>query len=210
MPVPDRPAEQARSGPDRGPAAWPRSRPPARARRWRRSCDRQRTPRRRTRRHSPWWRCESNRECSAMADHEATRNPFTMLSARQVYDNPWITVVEHQVLSPRGRPGIYGVVKFKNQAVGVIPYEGGKLWLVGQYRVPLGAYSWEIPEGGSPHGEDPVEGARRELREETGLEAQTLEPIVEMHLSNSVSDEWGVVYLARGITAGAAEPEHTE
>lgn len=145
-----------------------------------------------------------------MAEHDETRNPFTMLSARQVYDNPWITVVEHQVLSPRGRPGIYGVVKFKNQAVGVIPYDGGKIWLVGQYRVPLGAYSWEIPEGGSPHGEDPVEGARRELREETGLEARTLEPIVEMHLSNSVSDEWGVVYLARGITAGPAQPEHTE
>jgi len=146
----------------------------------------------------------------AMAELDENRNPFTMLSARQVYDNPWITVVEHQVLSPLGRPGIYGVVKFKNQAVGVIPYHDGKVWLVGQYRVPLGAYSWEIPEGGSPYGEDPVEGARRELREETGLEARTLEPIVEMHLSNSVSDEWGVVYLARGITAGAAEPEHTE
>lgn len=141
---------------------------------------------------------------------DETRNPFTMLSARQVYDNPWISVVEHQVLSPQGRPGIYGVVKFKNQAVGVIPYQDGKIWLVGQYRVPLGAYSWEIPEGGAPYGEDPVEGARRELREETGLEAASFQPLVQIHLSNSVSDEWGIVYLATGLTAGAAEPEHTE
>lgn len=143
-----------------------------------------------------------------MADE--ARNPFTMLSARQVYDNPWISVVEHQVISPAGRPGIYGVVKFKNQAVGVIPYQDGKIWLVGQYRVPLGAYSWEIPEGGAPHGEDPMEGARRELREETGLEAASFEPLVRIHLSNSVSDEWGIVYLARGLSPGPAEPEHTE
>jgi len=145
-----------------------------------------------------------------MAEPDESENPFTMLSARQVYDNPWITVVEHQVLSPRGKPGIYGVVKFKNRAVGVIPYADGKIWLVGQYRVPLGAYSWEIPEGGAPPGEDPVEAARRELREETGLEAESLEPLVEMHLSNSVSDEWGIVYLARGLAAGNADPEHTE
>src|SRR4051794_30317913 len=141
---------------------------------------------------------------------DESRNPFTMLSARAVYDNRWISVVEHQVLTPRGTPGIYGVVKFKNRAVGVIPYHQGKIWLVGQYRVPLGSYSWEIPEGGCPAGEDLIEGARRELREETGLEARTIEPLVQMHLSNSVSDEWGIVYLARGITAGAAAPEETE
>jgi 8-oxo-dGTP pyrophosphatase MutT (NUDIX family) len=142
---------------------------------------------------------------------DEARNPFTMLSARPVYENRWISVVEHQVLTPRGTPGIYGVVQFKNRAVGVIPYRDGKIWLVGQYRVPLGQYSWEIPEGGVPRGEDLIEGARRELREETGLEARLIEPLVEMHLSNSVSDEWGIVYLAREISdAGPAQPEETE
>ena len=82
--------------------------------------------------------------------------------------------------------------------------------MVGQYRFPLDLYSWEIPEGGGPHGEDPLDCAKRELAEETGLVAVHYEPIVEMHLSNSVSDEWAIVYLATGLTQGQAHPEEEE
>jgi hypothetical protein len=97
-------------------------------------------------------------------------NPWTTLSSRPVYDNPWIRVREDQVLRPDGLPGIYGVVQFKNRAVGVLPIDGeGRIWLVGQYRYPLKAYSWEIPEGGSGPSETPEATAHRELREETGL-----------------------------------------
>lgn len=138
------------------------------------------------------------------------RNPFTVHASRPVYDNPWITVTEHQITTPAGTPGIYGVVHFKNRAVGVIPYEDGKIWLVGQHRFPLDCYSWEIPEGGAPAGEELVDCAHRELREETGLEAASLERLLEMHLSNSVSDEYAVVFLARGLTRGPAAPEETE
>lgn len=138
------------------------------------------------------------------------RNPFKVLSTRPVYDNPWISVAEHQVLNPKGRPGIYGVVHFKNRAVGVIPYENGQIWLVGQYRFPLSQYSWEIPEGGSPDSEDLAETAKRELKEETGLEAESIKPILEMHLSNSVSDEYAIIFLAQGLRAGDASPEDTE
>ncbi|MDX1905427.1 MAG: NUDIX hydrolase [Bacteroidia bacterium] len=138
------------------------------------------------------------------------QNPWTTLSSRVVYDNPWIRVTEHQVLNPAGNPGIYGTVHFHGDAIGVVPYENGYVWMVGQFRYPLNQYSWEIPEGGSPPGEDPAATAHRELLEETGLRAETLTPLLEMHLSNAVSDEWGRVYLATGLTQAEATPEETE
>src|SRR4051794_4699262 len=124
-------------------------------------------------------------------------NPWTTLGSRPIYENPWIAVREDQILRPDGQPGIYGVVHFKNRAVGVLPVDDqGWIWLVGQYRYTLGRYSWEIPEGGGS-GDEPVEEtARRELREETGLSAGRLEPLAVVHLSNSVSDE--VAYIFRG------------
>ncbi len=138
------------------------------------------------------------------------RNPFEVHTRREVYDNAWIRVTEAKVTRPDGKPGIYGVVHFKNRAVGVIPYEMGTIWLVGQHRFPLDRYSWEIPEGGSPAHESLEESARRELAEETGFRAVRLEKLVEMHLSNSITDEYGVVFLARGLTRGEAQPEGTE
>jgi len=137
-------------------------------------------------------------------------NPWKTLEEKLIYHNPWIRVTEYQVLNPSGNPGIYGVVSYQNQAVGVVPYEAGYIWMVGQYRYPLKRYSWEIPEGGGPLGEPTMETAMRELLEETGLSASHYEPLLEMHLSNSVSDEWGIVYLATGLTQGKAAPEETE
>jgi 8-oxo-dGTP pyrophosphatase MutT (NUDIX family) len=144
--------------------------------------------------------------------HDPDRsNPWKTLSSRVVYDNPWIRVREDHVLRPDGLPGIYGVVHFKNRAVGVLPVEDdGAIWLVGQYRYPLEAYSWEIPEGGCPDQEDPRETALRELREETGLAAGRLELVATAHLSNSASDEIGYVFRATGLLPGKAAPEGTE
>jgi ADP-ribose pyrophosphatase len=138
-------------------------------------------------------------------------NPWTTLERKEVYDNNWINVNEHQVLNPSGGPGIYGVVHFKNTAIGVLPLdEDNNTWLVGQYRYPMQAYSWEIPEGGGALGVDPLIGAKRELLEETGLVATDWTEIQRMYLSNSVSDEMAVVYVARGLTMTEAEPEETE
>lgn len=127
-----------------------------------------------------------------------------------MYENDWIRVREDRVARPDGEPGIYGVVHYKNIAVGVLPVEDGHTYLVGQYRYPLEQYSWEIPEGGCPAGEEPLEAARRELREETGFEAGRWRRLGESHLSNSVSDERAVWFLARGLTPGERQPEGTE
>ena len=140
-----------------------------------------------------------------------TANPWTILLTRPVYENRWIRVVEHEVLNPAGKPGIYGVVHLQNLATGVIPIdEDGCTTLVGQYRFPLKAYSWEIPEGGGDPGVDPLESARRELAEETGLIAREWLPILRMHLSNSVTDETAYCFLAWDLEQGIARPEDTE
>jgi ADP-ribose pyrophosphatase len=139
------------------------------------------------------------------------KNPWTTLDSKIIYDNKWITVVEDDVINPKGGAGIYGKVHFKNIAIGIIAMdEQQNIWLVGQYRYTLNAYSWEIPEGGSPHAEDPIDGAKRELKEETGLLAQEWQELFRMHLSNSVSDELAIIYLATGLIQEEAAPEDTE
>ncbi|HVI45602.1 MAG TPA: NUDIX hydrolase [Chitinophaga sp.] len=141
----------------------------------------------------------------------AAKNPWTIHSSEIRYDNNWIRVTHHEGLNPAGGPGIYGVVHFKNTAVGVVPLDDEmNIYLVGQFRFPLNKFSWEIPEGGGPLGEEPLDTARRELLEETGLEAAQWQVITRMDLSNSVSDEIGVVYLARGLEQRTAAPEDTE
>lgn len=143
--------------------------------------------------------------------HHPEENPWKITSEKTIYNNPWINVTEYQVINPSGNPGIYGKVHFKNLAIGVIPLdEELNTYLVGQYRFALDQYSWEMPEGGSPEGTDPLESAKRELLEETGLKASQWVEIQRMHLSNSVSDELCIIYLARDLTQFEAEPEDTE
>jgi 8-oxo-dGTP pyrophosphatase MutT (NUDIX family) len=138
-------------------------------------------------------------------------NPWVTQHTKLVYSNPWIQVQEHQVLNPAGNPGIYGVVSFKNVAVGIVPIDSqGFTYLVGQYRYTLNQYSWEIPEGGGPIGEEPLETAKRELLEETGLEAVDWLFLTPIHTSNSVTDESGFIYMARNLKQGKADPEETE
>lgn len=138
-------------------------------------------------------------------------NPWTKLSEELQYDNPWIRITEHQVLNPNGNPGIYGVVHFKNTAIGIVPLDKElNTWIVGQYRYTLEEYSWEIPEGGGPLGTDPLDSAKRELLEETGITAKEWVDIGPLNTSNSVTDEVGRMYVARQLSFGEAEPEDTE
>lgn len=138
-------------------------------------------------------------------------NPWKTLSQKTAYENPWIKVTHREVLNPIGNPGIYGVVHFKNLAIGIVPVDHQlNTWLVGQYRYTLNEYSWEIPEGGCPLGTLPLDTAKRELIEETGIRAKDWKKILDFHTSNSVTDEAGIAYLATGLSFGEAEPEDTE
>jgi 8-oxo-dGTP pyrophosphatase MutT (NUDIX family) len=142
---------------------------------------------------------------------DTTKNPWTIQSRELKYDNNWISVWHHEGLNPSGTPGIYGVVHFKNKAIGIVAMdEEEQIYLVGQFRFPLNRYSWEIPEGGGPLAEPPLETAKRELLEEAGLVADNWQEIVRMDISNSVCDEEGVIFLATGLTQHAPEPEETE
>ena len=139
------------------------------------------------------------------------KNPWQIISEKEVYDNKWINVTEYDVINPNGGKGIYGKIHFKNIAIGIVVLDDElNTYLVGQYRFATNEYSWEIPEGGGALNADPLESAKRELLEETGLVANEWEPILKLHLSNSVSDEYSIIYLARQLEQHTAMPEETE
>jgi 8-oxo-dGDP phosphatase len=136
---------------------------------------------------------------------------FVRLSRRVAYENPWITVWHDEVSRPDGSPGVYGVVHFENLAAGVVAFDGDdRIALVGQHRYTLDRGSWEIPEGGVLLTETALEGVQRELREETGLEAADWRELCRLDLSNSVTDEQAVLFVASGLRHGEAAPEPTE
>lgn len=141
-----------------------------------------------------------------------TDNPWVTHTTSVPYENAWIRLEHSHVTTPGGSEGIYGVVRFKNRAVGIVPIdEDDHTWLVGQYRYALDVYSWEIPAGGCPEGESLEATARRELLEETGLVTHVLTPLLSgIHLTNSVTDETAWAFIATDLTSGKAEPEDTE
>ena len=113
------------------------------------------------------------------------------------YENGWMRVTEHDVVAPTGTRKRYGVLRPKTLGVGVLPLHGdGTVTLVGQHRFTLMRYSWEMPEGGCPEGDDPFAAIQRELAEEAGLKARVWAPALEMDLSNSITDERVKTWLA--------------
>jgi 8-oxo-dGTP pyrophosphatase MutT (NUDIX family) len=142
---------------------------------------------------------------------EEDGDPWIVNGAARPFENAWLVLDRYEVAHPGGELGEYTVVRPRRIAVGVLPIEDdGGVHLVGQWRFPLGRYSWEMPEGGAEPGEPPLACARRELEEEAGLVASAYLPILEMDMSNSLSDERAVIYLATGLSAGAYQPEATE
>lgn len=139
--------------------------------------------------------------------------PWRTLSERVVFETPWMKVTEHDAIAPTGKPAYYGAVRMKNLAIAVLPiHEDGTIVMVGQHRFVLGDYSWEIPEGGGLLDVDPLESARRELSEETGLQAAEWREVVRAQLSNSLTDERMFGFLAFGLSPAqdGRELDHTE
>lgn len=146
-----------------------------------------------------------------MTDTPTRRGPWIVNASRTVYDNPWIQVTEHDVTDPGGNPGLYGVCGVKSVAVGIVPVDAeGHVWLVGQHRFPRDYYSWELPEGGGGRSVPPIDSARRELKEETGLTAATWLEILQTDFTNAISDEIGFGYLAWDLTVGTPDPDPDE
>lgn len=138
-------------------------------------------------------------------------NPWVVKGVTRAFQNDWFHIDEHDVIRPDGAKGYYGVVRIKRLAVGVLPIEAdGGVHLVGQWRFPLAGYSWEMPEGGGEPGEDALDCAKRELAEEAGLSAESWLRVLEMDLSNSLTDERAVIFLATDLQQGVPQPEPTE
>ena len=137
------------------------------------------------------------------------------VGSREVYRNSWLTIREDDIRRPDGSPGIYAVVDKPTYAL-VIPRlsdsDGERFHLVEQFRYPLGLRRWEFPQGTAPDRADldGTELAARELREETGLRADSLTELGLLDVAPGMSSQRGRVFLATGITEGPHDREHEE
>lgn len=145
-------------------------------------------------------------------DAEAEPRPrWTDAGGETLVDNPWLRVTRHAATAPTGAGADYVVARPRNLAVGVLPlHDDGTVTLVGQARFALMNHSWEMPEGGAPFDEDPLAGVQRELAEEAGLKARFWTEVLRMELSNSLTDERAIAWLAWGLTPVPASPDPTE
>jgi ADP-ribose pyrophosphatase len=144
-----------------------------------------------------------------MTDGDAPELRVT--ESRIVYENRWMRLREDRTVLPDGSPGLYAVV-VKAPAAVIIPRDGDHLWLVSQYRHPVGARFWELPQGAWDDRPDaPAHDiARGELVEETGLRAGAMERLGRLFFAYGISDQRFDVWVATDLEPGDQQLEHTE
>jgi 8-oxo-dGTP pyrophosphatase MutT (NUDIX family) len=144
-----------------------------------------------------------------MADDE--QNPWRILGKRQHYDDPWLTLVEHDVENAAGKCSTYATVHFKKRGLAVLPVDReGHVYLVGQYRFGVRRYGWEVPAGGADADEAALETARRELAEEMGFAAAQWCEILRVYISGSLTDEQAVAFVAWDLAPRRPKPDEQE
>jgi len=137
--------------------------------------------------------------------------PWRDAGSTTLFENPWMRLTRHDATAPTGHKADYVVMRPQNMSVGVLPlHADGTVTLVGQQRFALMNWSWEMPEGGAPFSEDPLEGARRELAEEAGLAAAQWRLAYRAEMTNSITDERAMAWLAWDFTEVPIAPDETE
>ncbi len=135
--------------------------------------------------------------------HKAHMPKIKQLTSKVVYQNKWMTVREDVIERPSGAKGIYGVVD-KPDFVVIAAVEDGFIHLVQQYRYPVEARFWEMPQGTWESTEkiDPLTLAKGELQEETGLVAAEMLHVAQQYVAYGFCSQAYHVYLATGLTSG--------
>ncbi|MGR6760671.1 NUDIX domain-containing protein [Paenibacillus sp. ALE3] len=144
------------------------------------------------------------------------RKPFSnpaleekTVSTQPIFEGKVITVQVDTVELPDGSTGKREIVKHPG-AVAVLALHEGKMLVVDQYRQAMGRCEVEIPAGKLEQGEDPMEAAGRELREETGYTAKSLKLLHSFYTSPGFADEIIHLYVAEDLERGEMEPDEDE
>lgn len=154
---------------------------------------------------------DDDRPAPAWDDPSDRPPPWRSGGESQVFENPWMRLTRHPATAPTGFEADYVVMRPKNLSVGILPvHDDGTVTLVGQQRFALMNWSWEMPEGGAPFDEDPIEGARRELAEEAGLRAGHWREALKVEMSNSITDERAMAWIAWDLAPVRVAPDPTE
>ncbi|WCB93193.1 ADP-ribose pyrophosphatase [Baekduia alba] len=143
--------------------------------------------------------------------HPRDPGQLRVTASRTVYENHWMRVREDETLLPDGRPGLYAVIE-KPPAAAIVARDGDWVWLVQQWRHPVQARFWEVPQGAWHHAPDAAaeDVARGELAEETGLRAGRIERLARLYFAYGMSDQSFDVWLATDLTQGEQALEETE